>query len=74
MRVDLRDVCIHRETGYQTKVMDCDGELIFMCQSYLDDDEIMRMVGLYNNAYRAGWEGGSNERAAQIRAALGVTP
>ena len=74
MRVDPQDVCIYREIGYQTKVMDCDGDLIFLCQPHLDDDDLMRMVGLYNNAYRAGWERGSKERAAQIRAALGVTP
>jgi hypothetical protein len=71
IRIHPDDVMINR-TSMRAEVYDPDGGLVFWCSLSYSDFQINEMVGIANQCFRDGFERGSESRAGQIRAALGI--
>lgn len=67
------DVVIDREyKAGKAVIFDCDGRKVFEFDASTTDPQIMESVAFANQAYGDGVRWGGAERAASIRAALGL--
>lgn len=73
IRVSPQDAWIDRETSPTAAYLyDADGELVASFPADVPDEQIMRLLPALNRLYAAGYERGQAEKAAQVRAALGL--
>lgn len=70
-----QDLSIDRESRKQYQevaLWDCDGNYLGNLPAAMTDEQIKRAVYFANSAYALGYKWGSDHRAMEIRASLGI--